>query len=112
MAHVNARDQELRVQTLQKLSIHWQNDCTLEDFVALQISPSNWSLEARESRLDPFFMAANMVRICGLKLKWTESVEDHLRLDRRAEVPWVYLYKNCFVGHLGSLDSPYGDRKR
>lgn len=108
---LNVRDRELSVQTLQKPSICWHDDSTLKDFVASQFPVSSWFLEARESRLDPFFTAANMVRICGLKLDWTESLDDHLRLDRRNKVLSIYSYKSCLVSHLDSLDAPSADTK-
>jgi hypothetical protein len=109
---LNVRDVELGVQTLQKPAIQWDDASTLEDFVASQFPPSNWPLAERKARLDPFFTAANMVRICGLKLEWTESLEDHLRLDRRAKVLSIYPYKNCLVRHLNSLNCQPGDTKR
>jgi hypothetical protein len=108
---LNVRDPQLRVLDHQKPALHWQDDCSLEEFVTSQFPPSIWSLEARESRLDPFFTAANMARICGLKLEWTESLEDHLRLDRRDKVLRIYPYKNALVGHLDCLDSRAGDTK-
>lgn len=108
---LNVRDTELGVQTLQKPTIQWDDTSTLKDFVASQFPPSNWSLTERKFRLDPFFTAANMVRICGLKLEWTESLEDHLRLDRRAKVLSIYPYKNCLVKHLNSPNYLSGDTK-
>jgi len=46
-----------------------------------------------------------MVHICGLGLKWSESLEDHLRLDRRGKVLWVFPYKAFLNGHLTSRDT-------
>jgi len=41
-----------------------------------------------------------MVRICGLKVEWTTSLEDHLRLDRRRKAIRVFSYKCCLQAIL------------
>jgi hypothetical protein len=41
-----------------------------------------------------------MVRICGLKIEWTTSLHDHLRLDRRRKALQVFPYKCCLQALL------------
>ncbi|KAH9208022.1 hypothetical protein DL95DRAFT_270646, partial [Leptodontidium sp. 2 PMI_412] len=53
-------------------------------------------------RLDPSFTVVNMIKICGLQVRWTESLEDHLRLDRRAKVLSIFSQKDFLSGHMQS----------
>ena len=43
-----------------------------------------------QRRLSPDFKLATMMRICGLQLLSTVSLEDHLRLDIEKKVLWVF----------------------
>ncbi len=90
--------------TPQTPTIQWDDRSTLRDFVVRQFPRAKWQPTARESRLDPYFTAANMVRICGLKLDWTDSLEDHLRLDRRVKTLRVFRYKFCLSAHLDTSE--------
>jgi hypothetical protein len=67
--------------------------------------------EARSSRLGPHFTAAFMTDVCGLKIEWTTSLPDHLRLDRRRnEKPALKIFPyKCYLqamieGHQKSID--------
>ena len=67
------------------------------DFIARQFPRSTLQISVRDGRIHPFFTIANMVGICGLKIEWTQSLQDHLRLDRRANVLRVFPYKHCLL---------------
>jgi hypothetical protein len=81
----------------------WNDKETLEDFIKDAFPPAKSPLSARESRLNPFFTAANMVKICGLKIQWTPYLDDHLRLDHQSGdhfVLWVFSFKPCLDAFL------------
>lgn len=81
----------------------WNDKGTLADFIKDTFPPAKSSLSARESRLNPFFTVANMVKICGLKIQWTPYLDDHLRLDHKSgehPVLWVFSFKPCLNAFL------------
>jgi len=81
----------------------WNDKGSLEDFIKDTFPSAKSSLSARESRLNPFFTAANMVKICGLKIQWTPYLDDHLRLDHQSgehPVLWVFSFKRCLNAFL------------
>lgn len=100
---LNVRDQELAIRTPQKPSIRWTEEQTLSGLIASQFptSPAD-ALLVRGVRLDPSFTVVNMIKICGLQVRWTESLEDHLRLDRRAKVLSIFSQKDFLSGHMQS----------
>lgn len=72
---------------------------------------SRWvlmAMKAKESRLDPYFTAANMATICGLQIQWTTSLQDHLRLDRRQKTLRIFPYRN-FMQALLLKNAKVGD---
>ena len=97
---LNVRDEELSVVTPQTPTLHWIDDISLEQFISAQFPPSVTELTMRESRLDPSFTVANLVRICGLQIQWTTSLEDHLRLDRRRNILSVFSFKDFLAGRM------------
>lgn len=100
---LNVRGDELSILTPQTPALHWDDGFSLEQFISMQFPQSTTELTIRESRLDPSFTAANMVRICSLHIKWTASLEDHLRLDRRRKILSVFPFKDFLVGHLEAV---------
>ncbi|EXJ69220.1 uncharacterized protein A1O5_07256 [Cladophialophora psammophila CBS 110553] len=97
---INVRDDESSTGVPQ---VHWDEDVVLADFLAGLFPVEDWELGAKERRLDPYFTAANMVQFCQLKVDWTNSLEDHLRLERREKkekVLWVYPHKQTLQALL------------
>lgn len=78
----------------------WREDQTLEDLIKSLFARTKVELNLKESRLDPHFTASNLVKLCGLRLEWTRCLANHLRLDRRKKVLWVFSYKAFLQGHL------------
>jgi hypothetical protein len=74
----------------------WGEGTTLRAFSESLFPRSRWKIKAKVSRLHPYFTAANMVRICGLEIKYTTSLQDHLRLDRSRKALHVFPYK-CWL---------------
>jgi hypothetical protein len=97
---LNVREDTFRLQSPQTPALEWDDASTLQDFVSSLFPKAQWHLHAREGRLHPYFTVANMMKICGLKLEWTDSLEDHLRLDRRQKALRVYSYKCCLTAYL------------
>lgn len=78
----------------------WLEVQSLDDLIKSLFPKSKVVLSLKESRLDPHFTATNLERICGLRLEWTRCLANHLRLDRRKKVLWVFPYKAFLQGHL------------
>lgn len=97
---LNSQDSRLSLLSPQKLSIQWEDDQKLTEFVNKQFPASTIKLGVRERRLSPSFTVATMVRLCNLKLEWTDSLESHPRLDRLSKMLWVFPFKEVLVAHL------------
>ena len=100
MLMMNIRQQEARLQMPETPILRWNDSTSLEDFIAQHFPRSNWQITPRECCLDPWFTVANMVRICQLRIRWTDSLENHLRLDRRSRVLSIFPYKACLSAYL------------
>lgn len=91
---INTRESQLKPSSrLHRPCLEWNDESTLSGFLSGSFPKPRWELSAREGRYDPRFTAAFMTKICGLKIGWTTSLEDHLRLDRRTKTLWVFPYK-------------------
>ncbi len=102
---LNVRDEELSVVTPQTPTLHWSDALSLEQFISAHFPLSVTELTMRESRLDPSFTVANLVRICGLQIQWTASLEDHLRLDRRRKILSVFSFKDFLSGRMRAANA-------
>lgn len=78
----------------------WSQEQSLDDRIKSLFPQSKIKLDLKESRLDPHFTATNLEKICGLRLEWTRCLANHLRLDRRKKVLWVFPYKSFLQGHI------------
>lgn len=78
----------------------WLEYQSLDDLIKSLFPQSRIDLNLKESRLDPYFTATNLEKICGLRLEWTQCLANHLRLDRRKKVLWVFPHKEFLQGHL------------
>lgn len=78
----------------------WPDHQSLDDLIKSLFRRSGIELGLKESRLDPHFIATNLVKVCGLRLEWTQCLANHLRLDRRKKVLWVFPCKSFLQGHL------------
>jgi hypothetical protein len=105
---MNAQDDHISLLSPQRPSIRWDNSLSLANFVDKQFPLSVTKLGVRESRLSPSFTVAKMVKLCGLQLEWTDSLEAHLRLDRRSKTLSIFPFKDFLIAHLSlsrSVDS-------
>lgn len=97
---LNVRNVDEPVRTPHKVAIHWDNDQSLLDIIHTQFHASSSVLDSTKSRLHPSFTIATMVQVCGLKVKWTDSLEDHLRLDPRKKEIWIFPGKDLLMKHV------------
>jgi hypothetical protein len=97
---LNVREEAFKHLSPQTPAYEWNETSTLQDFLSGLFPTAQWQIQAREGRLHPYFTVANMIKICGLELEWTDSLEDHLRLDRRQKVLKVFPYKCCLMARL------------
>jgi hypothetical protein len=101
---INIRDVLFRDSGKGVPDIQWDELATLTDFLSSLFPVAKWELGAKERRLDPYFTGANMVDICDLKINWTTSWEDHLRLDRIGKILWIFPYKRNLQALLSEAD--------
>ena len=97
---INVREPQYRLQTPQTPVVPWDDEASLLSFVGRQFASSTKFISGRDRRVHRLFTVANMWSICGLQVEWTQSLEDYLRLDRRAKVLRVFPYKNCLLRYL------------
>ncbi|KAK8112657.1 hypothetical protein PG984_013183 [Apiospora sp. TS-2023a] len=97
---VNVRSQTSLHRMPQKLSVAWDNSASLTDLVGSLFQPSRQPLDPSRSRLVPLFTAWSMSQLCGLQIRWTDSLEDHLRLDLRAKELWIFPFKVFLLKHM------------
>ena len=96
---INAQEPEFRSLRKGATSIQWDDQSTLSAFLRSLFPNSRWDITPQSNRLGPQFTAVFMQRICGLKIEWTPSLHDHLRLDRQRKALKIFPYK----GHLQAL---------
>lgn len=77
--------------------IDWRENETLDSLLRDLFHKSTTNLTLTQRRLNPQFTAACMMDVCGLKIGWTSSLEDHLRLDRQQKVLWVLPHRGYLV---------------
>jgi hypothetical protein len=97
---LNVRDEAFSLHAPQTPSIQWDDWTTLLDFVEHQFPTATRSYERRNMQFDHTFTAVNIVRYSGLRIEWTTSLADHLRLDRRRRVLRIFPFKHCLQSHL------------
>lgn len=93
----NVQTTKLRSLTPKTRALPWEEEATLRDVVKGHFPKTDLDIILREGRLYPYFTAVNMYRICNLKIQWTDSLEDYLRLDRRSYTLRVFPHKRCLL---------------
>ena len=97
---MNVREPAFALQTPGTPLLQWDDNTLFADFLAKHVESSVQKLVGRDRRLHPLFTVVNMASLCGLRVEWTQSLADHLRLDRRAKVLRVFPYKSSLLRHL------------
>lgn len=70
--------------------VTWSENDTLSSTVCSIFRSSKTQLTLAQRRLSPSFTLANMINICRLRVRWTLTLDDHLRLDRQHKILWIF----------------------
>jgi hypothetical protein len=101
---INTRHSSLAYVGLKRQALQWPDEQKLQSFLSACFPSPKWPLEVRESRPDPHFTVPFMVSVCSLRLRWTDSLEDHLRLDRGTNELWLFPHKQFIQGLLKNTE--------
>ena len=77
--------------------IQWPEDTLLKSALDAIFTTSETVLSSSQRRLSPLFTAANMVSICGLKIEWASTLDDHLYLDRQHKVLRIFPHRDWLL---------------
>jgi hypothetical protein len=108
---INTREEKFKGLGSGGSCVTWNDGLTLEECIESLFPVATWTPTPREGRLSPYFTAANMVNICGLEIKWTTYLENHLYLNRKDKILWVFPFKCClqaFISDKGSQEPADG----
>jgi hypothetical protein len=106
---LNVQPLELQDTTSGTRALLWNDELSLCTFVACQFPSAKSHISPREGRLDPYFTAANLSRICKVRIEWTDSLEDHLRLERRTNSLRIFPHKRYLLQLLKAITG-HGER--
>jgi hypothetical protein len=81
--------------------IDWQDEQTLDEEIVNSFEQKAAQVLYDDSPLDESFTAANLKFICRLKLRWTDNLIDHLRLEgpRGKRSLSIYRHKISLINH-------------
>lgn len=77
--------------------VEWLGNESLKTTLDRIFAPSTTELTLSQRRLSPQFTAANMHSICGLKIEWASTLDDHLYLDREHKILWVFPHRDWLL---------------
>lgn len=100
---VNVHHDSWNIHEIRRSPIRWEDDLSLNGFLAGLFPRSETILSAKEARLSPSFTAAYLVKTCGLKIDWTDHLQDHLKLDHESQTLQVFADQAFLYSHLKSL---------
>ncbi|KAK5089311.1 hypothetical protein LTR70_007108 [Exophiala xenobiotica] len=78
-------------------SMEWPENASLKDTLDQVVAISTTELTLNQRRFSPHFTVANMVSICGLRIEWASTLDDHLYLDRQHKVLRVFPYRDWLL---------------
>jgi hypothetical protein len=81
--------------------VEWQDDQTLDEMVTAQFRRDASREQLSHISFDESFTAVNLKNICRLRIRWTDNLIDHLKLEgpRGQRQLSVYRHKVCLVNH-------------
>lgn len=81
--------------------IEWDPHMSLDALIQAHLIKATYRQASKGiDTIDVDFTAAYLVNTCGMKLKWTDDMSQHLFLDLKRTVLTVYRHKVCLIGHL------------
>lgn len=97
---INILDSEVELVDDEAPRKPWSETWSLDELINSLFQKSKTDLDLKESRLHPAFTVRNLVKVCGLRVEWTQCLANHLRLDRRKKVLWVFYCKAFLQGQI------------
>lgn len=79
--------------------VEWRDNESFATTLTNLFPKSTTELTLSQRRLSPHFTAANMANICGLKVEWATTLDDHLSLDRHRGVLQVFPLRSWLNVH-------------
>ncbi|KAF2023646.1 hypothetical protein EK21DRAFT_80376, partial [Setomelanomma holmii] len=87
-------------------SIEWDANISLDTLLRPYfISYERLDTPTSHIKIDPAFTVAYLVNTCGLRLRWTDNIAEHLKLDLGRVSLTVYRHKICLIYHLNDQQS-------
>jgi hypothetical protein len=86
--------------------IEWQDDQSLNQIIADQFPQRQKKTAFIDITFDDSFTAANLKNICRLRIRWTDNLRDHLKLEgpRGQRCLSIYRHKLYLVNHRIGLE--------
>lgn len=86
--------------------LDWPQNVSLNALIDSRFQKRSIRLDSNiNSRIDAAITAAYLVNVCGMRIRWTDTLSDHLKYDRTGQILAVYKHKICLLNHLKSKDS-------
>jgi len=81
--------------------VDWQNDQSLNEIITAQCFYKANSISSTDYALDESFTAVNLKTVCRLRIRWTDNLLDHLRLEgpRGQRSLSIYRHKISLINH-------------
>jgi hypothetical protein len=81
-------------------SFQWDDSSMIKNFLMRNFpEPRSNRLES-EILLESDFTAVNLFRMCGIRVNWTNQLEDHLLYDVETRTVSIYSLGECLQDHL------------
>lgn len=90
---INFREFEFETLRHESACVQWDDISSLRAFLVLLFPKARWNVSPAKSRPGRHFTASFLTRVCGIRIVWTSSLADHLRLDLNQGVLLVFPYK-------------------
>ena len=84
--------------------IEWDSKVSLKNAIEKWFPVSSDIPNAAGSPIDPDFTALNLMRLCRIRIEWTDSLMNHLKYDSCLSTLYIYSHKICLISHLESSD--------
>ncbi|KAH8731767.1 hypothetical protein GQ44DRAFT_755164 [Phaeosphaeriaceae sp. PMI808] len=86
--------------------LNWARDMSLEQVIRGHFGRCVQLQRQRQTtKFDPAFTATYLVNICGMRVRWTNDIGNHLAFDPQHCVLTVYRHKACLISLLDTPQS-------
>ncbi|KAF2827039.1 hypothetical protein CC86DRAFT_350288 [Ophiobolus disseminans] len=100
---INVRTQIMFIRPISAgdVPLDWGERVSLEQLLQAHIGESSrLQRQPNTTKLDPAFTATFLINTCGLRLRWSDDIANHLKFDPNRFVLTVYRHRACLVSHL------------